>query len=305
MTNERKTHTFLTLTAAFLDAKEAEHVSPDTLAIYRRVLARFVTWAQANNVNAPGDVTAQHIRGYLRELHAAGLRPYTVHDYTRPVKTCFRFLYAEGLIETDPFARVAMPRLDKLQLPAFTTADARALLAACEDSRDPERDAALVLTLLDTGLRVSELCALTVGDVDAVTGTVTVKRGKGGKARTVYLGAHARRAVLRYLTERGDPDRGAPVFVSLASGLALTPDGVRNLLVRLGARAGVDHVHPHTFRRTFALWSLRAGMDLVRLAAIMGHSDLTVLRRYLALVEHDLRAAHSKHGAVDALLQAD
>ncbi|MBM3323618.1 site-specific integrase, partial [candidate division WOR-3 bacterium] len=71
---------------------------------------------------------------------------------------------------------------------------------------------------------------------------------------------------------------------------------------RLGQRAGVSHCTPHTFRRTFALESLRAGMNLVTLAAIMGHADLAMLRRYLALVEHDLADAHAQHGAVDAML---
>ena len=74
------------------------------------------------------------------------------------------------------------------------------------------------------------------------------------------------------------------------------------LLRRLGQAACVAHCHPHTFRRTFALWSLRAGMNIYALQRMMGHADLQILRRYLALIDDDLRQAHDKHGAVDHVL---
>ena len=78
--------------------------------------------------------------------------------------------------------------------------------------------------------------------------------------------------------------------------------GMQRLLYRLGERGGVDHCHPHTFRRTMALWSLRNGMNIFALQQIMGHSDLEVLRKYLALVGQDLEDAHREHGAVDHML---
>ncbi len=87
-----------------------------------------------------------------------------------------------------------------------------------------------------------------------------------------------------------------------ATGARYTVDGVQSMLARLGERAGVAHCHPHTFRRTFALWSLRAGMNIYALQRLMGHTDLTMLRRYLALVETDLAQAHREHGAVDSTL---
>ena len=74
------------------------------------------------------------------------------------------------------------------------------------------------------------------------------------------------------------------------------------MLERLGNRAGVEHCHPHTFRRTFALWSLRSGMSLYHLQRLMGHEDIAVLRQYLALVDTDLKSAHEKYGAVDCTL---
>ncbi len=197
--------------------------------------------------------------------------------------------------------RVKMPRLDNRILPAFTEADVKALLDACLSGRDK----AIVLFLLDTGLRASEFVALNLGDVDMASGAVMVRQGKGGKDRQVYLGAKTRQTLQRHLRRRRDAEpmgASSPLWASLTTGNRLRRAGLRQVLRRLGERSGVEHCHPHTFRRTFALWSLRAGMDIYSLQRLMGHSDLTMLRRYLALVEQDLQNAHRKHGPVDSNL---
>ena len=287
----------------FLTAKEAARCSARTLVAYRFALRRFSAWLRAQAVTDPATITPQHVRAYYAELGKSGLAAGSVHDYARPVRTWLRFLFAEGVIPADVMARVQMPKLDKAILPPFTPDEVRALLEACEDSVDPERDTALVLFLLDTGVRASELCALTVGDVATMTGAVTVRRGKGGKDRTCYIGAKARRALLRYLLARPTSAAAAPLFPSWLTDGHLTPNGLLLFCRRLGRRAGVADCHPHKFRRTFAIEALRAGMDLVRLAALMGHEDLAMLRRYLRLVEHDLEAAHREHGPVASMLK--
>lgn len=187
--------------------------------------------------------------------------------------------------------RRAIPKLPKKILPAFEAADVQRLLAACE------RDRALVL--LDTGLRAAELVALNGGNVNERSGAVTVREGK---RRIVYLGAQARRALLKHWRER-TPGAGAPVWASVTTGARLTESGLRQLLKRLGRRAGVPHCHPHTFRRTFALESLRGSMDIYTLARLMGHENIAVLKPYLALAERDLQAAHAKASPVDRLLK--
>lgn len=286
----------------FLTAKNAERCTAWTLRAYQRALARFVTWAYTQGIAGPRDVTPAHVRAYFVYLADLGLKSSSIHDYARPLKTWLRFLYAENVLPADPMQRVKMPRQDDTILPAFAAEDIRKLLDACKAGKDPERDTALVLALLDTGVRASELCALTVGDVDAKSGAVTVRQGKGRKDRVVYIGVRAQRAWLKYLLTRGYTAPTDPLFPSLNTGDKLTPNGLRQFCVRLGERADVQHCHPHTFRRTFAIESLRAGMNLFALQRLMGHSDLSILRKYLALVEHDLQAAHKAHGAVDRLL---
>ena len=282
----------------FLTSREATRLSPVTVNWYRGMLQPFLAFLEKQGITAPEAIAPSHIRAFLVSLQRQGVKDNTVHAYARAVRAFLNFLVEEGIIPESPMRKVKMPRLDRRILPAFSPDDVRRLLAAC----DNPRDTAIVLCLLDTGLRAAEFTALNVGDVDLRTGAVQVRRGKGGKGRVAFLGAKARKALLRYLLARGEAKPEEPLWLSETTGARLTAYGLRLLLRRLGKRADVEHCHPHTFRRTFALWSLRAGMNVYALQQIMGHSDLTILRRYLALVEQDLAEAHRKHGAVDNML---
>jgi site-specific recombinase XerD len=282
----------------FLTSREAMRLSPATLDWYGRMLRSFLAFLEKQGITAPEAIAPSHIRAFLVSLQRQGVKDNTVHAYARAVRAFLNFLVEEGIIPESPMRKVKMPRLDRRILPAFSPDDVRRLLAACE----APRDAAIVLCLLDTGLRAGEFVALNVADVDLKTGAVQVRRGKGGKGRVAFLGAKARKALLRYLLTRTEAKPEEPLWLSETTGARLTVHGLRLLLRRLGKRADVQHCHPHTFRRTFALWSLRAGMNVYALQQIMGHSDLSILRRYLALVEQDLAEAHKRHGAVDNML---
>ncbi len=283
---------------AFILDREAMRCTPQTLHAYRYALGGFLDFLKAQGVHAPQDITPAHIRAFFVSLGKRGLADTTVHLHARAVKTLCGWLLAEGMITNNPMERVSMPRLDKKILPAFSPDDVRKLLAACHSPRDT----AIVLCLLDSGCRASEFVALDVGDVDMRTGAVHVGQGKGRKDRVTFLGAKARRALLKYLATRKDARPEDPLWVSETTGERLTQNGLALLLRRLGKRAGVKDCSPHTFRRSFALWSLRAGMDVYSLQRLMGHSDLTVLQEYLALAQGDLEGAHRQHGAVDNML---
>ena len=151
------------------------------------------------------------------------------------------------------------------------------------------RDRAIIRVLVDTGIRASELCASRVGDL--VGARLFVRHGKGDKARPVFIGDVTRRAVTGYLSQRDVGQERTFVRVARDRRRAARHRATRDLQ-RLGKRAGVV-VACHGLRRTFAVESLRAGCDLVRVARYMGHSDLTMLERhYLPLLEDDLAAAH-------------
>lgn len=283
--------------ATFMVDREARQYTAKTLTYYRERLGDFFAYCDQAHITKLEQVTAAAIRGYLVSLQRRSLAPHTVHGAARAIRTFVRFCAEDGLINAAP--AFAMPKLPKTILPAFEPADVARLLDACT----AERDKLIVLVLLDTGLRSSELLALDGADMDERNGAVLVREGKGQKQRTVYLGARTRRELTRYWHKMGKPAAKAPVWTNTNTGERLTHSGLRQVLLRLGRDARVDHCHPHTFRRTFALWSLRGGMDVHTLAALMGHADIHVLKQYLALTGMDLQRAHREAGPVDKMLR--
>jgi integrase/recombinase XerD len=165
-------------------------------------------------------------------------------------------------------------------------------------------DTALILVLLDTGIRASELCALKIEDVDLATGRVEIRHGveggaKGGKGRTIYLGKASRRALWRYPASRDDGQAGeAPLFVT-SSGRLMRPSILRHLLTRLGDKAGVFKAYPHKFRHAFAITYLRSGGDVFTLQQILGHSSLDTVRLYARIAQSDVAQAHRRASPVD------
>jgi site-specific recombinase XerD len=308
MTDTRKTTTKApqntTLVQAlelFLLDRRARGLASSTLEFYQDRLRPFLAYLQDQGIVTLDDLTAAHIRAYLVTLQARPLSAYSQHAAARSIRALLNFCILEELLEQSPMRKVRMPKLPQEILPAFTATEIRALLAACNDSDFPERDHAMVLALLDTGCRAKEFVALNVGDVDARTGAVTVHQGKGAKDRTTALGSQARRALRKYLALREDAQPTDPLWLN-RDGLRLKAGGLREVMVRLGARADVK-CYPHKFRRTCAVTMYRSGARLTEIAQLLGHSNLQVLQRYLALHAGDAQAAHVAHGAVNNLLK--
>lgn len=269
-----------------------------TITTYRDRLEPLIRWCEAQCVHLLTDITPSTLRSYLVHLQDRNLADHTINGVARATKTFFNFCVREGLLTESPMNKVSMPKIGKHILPALTVEDAQKLLKACEN----ERDEAIILFLLDTGVRATEFINLNGGDIDIKIGAVVVRQGKGRKDRTVYMGAKARKQLLRYYMHRGEPKEKDPVWLSEKNRERLTTSGLRQLLERLGTKAAVKDCSPHTFRRTFALWSLRNGMSIYHLQRLMGHADITVLRQYLDLVQSDLKNAHDQHGSVDGML---
>ncbi|MFV2044743.1 MAG: tyrosine-type recombinase/integrase, partial [Anaerolineales bacterium] len=148
-----------------------------------------------------------------------------------------RFAYEEDWIE-EPVT-VRMPRLEQKRMEVLSREDVKRVLSVCGT-----RDRALVMTLIDSGLRRGETLGLDWDDVDLRTGAIHVRRGKGGKARVTYIGAKTRRALLRW----GGGQRSSAIF-------PLTPSGATTLMARISRKSGV-HITFHKCRRTFATWAL-------------------------------------------------
>ncbi|HRX02708.1 MAG: tyrosine-type recombinase/integrase [Caldilinea sp.] len=281
----------------YLDC-QSRRLTASTLRFYRVTLNLVFKWLRSEGVDRLDQVTAHHVRKFLHQRQEAGLSTYTQHKYARALRAFFNFCVREELLAKSPMATVTMPRVEKLIPTSFTHDEAQEIIKAC----DTERDRAMILVMLDTGVRSAELLSLDVGDVDAKAGEILVRHGKGQKQRTVFIGLKARKQVMKYLAQRDEYRAKSPLWVSETTGERLTRSGLVHLMVRLRNRTGIAHIQAHTFRRTFALWSLRSGMSIYHLQRLMGHEDITVLRRYVALADTDLEDAHRKHGPVDSML---
>ena len=153
--------------------------------------------------------------------------------------------------------------------------------------------------MADSGLRRAEVIALNWGEVDMMTGLVTVKRGKGGKARSTVVGATARRVLLAYRKTLKDVGENSPLFQSRGN-VRFTGSGLLRIFTRLSKQIGI-HVTPHAMRRTFVILSLRADMDVLHLKAMLGHSSLEMVQHYAQMVDDDLLREHKAHSPIDNL----
>lgn len=286
--------------AAFLVDRQAQRLSPRTITFYRQELGYFAKYLRSVEIHSAQQVTPDHIRQWLLKLGETR-NPGGLHCNYRPVKTFLRWAWAEYELDgACPIQRVKPPKLPNELLEPVTMETLSALLSVCGTDLLDLRNRAMLLFLLDTGVRAGELCGLSFGDANMAAGSAMVKKGKGGKSRIVYFGSQTRRAMLRYLRKRGHAEEGEPLFES-ASGGHFTPAGLRTLVRRISARAGVAPPSLHSFRRAFALMSLRNGADVYSLQRLMGHAGLTVLRRYLAQTEEDLQAVHARSSPADHL----
>ncbi len=289
--------------------------STRTINARRDMLIKFSWWLRREGIPERLEaVTPESVRFFLAYLRQPGdtsrwdgvalnaarpARPATVDTYYRCLRAFFNFGVKEGLLDETPLRKVSGPRIPRDQVQPFTQQQAQALVDAAKRSNEATRNTALVMVLLDTGLRVSELCSLSVGDVETGSGELTVT-GKGGKRRRVYLSAKTRRILWKYTEqERPMANDDEPLFLARrgrASDAGLTPNGVHKLFVRLGKSASLRDVRcsPHTARHYFAITMLRNGANLFELQQLMGHEDLTVLRRYVALAQADLALVHRK-----------
>lgn len=281
-----------------LEAQSRRHTG-ETLRFYRGRLGQFVRWCDTQQIVYLDDLTPHVLRAFLIYIDARGVSSAYHHSHARALRAFCNYCVRDDLLPVSPFARVQMPRLEKKTPAAIPAEHIRHILRACRY----ERDRAIVLMLLDSGVRASELCNLDMGDVDLESGAVRVRNGKGRKERVTYIGATTRRQVHRYLMREreGQPAPSAPLFIrQSAHGGRIAYDGLKQLFRRLSDASGVSF-SAHAFRRTFAINSLRNGMNIYVLAQLMGHADISVLRAYLEILDDDLRTAHERAGVVDNL----
>lgn len=275
---------------------ESRQFTARTIIYYRTTLHPFFVWLAGQEVTDLAAVTPAHIRTYLIHLRDRKLASATQFSHAKGLKAFFHFCVREELLPKTPFDKVKMPKVDQ-KLPSILGDDQiEKLRRGCKTARET----ALLLTMLDTGLRVAEVTRLNWRDIELETGRVMIFRGKQRKDRVAFAGAQTRKALLKWRIRSPRTTPESPVFVSEHGGTRLTVVGLQQVLRRLGRRVEV-RVTPHMLRRSFATRSLRAGMDIYTLAAVMGHASIDTLKHYLRIEEADIRQASAKFGVVDGI----
>lgn len=285
---------------AFLIDRQSLNVTSGTMRFYHDKIKLLVDYAKSREIACVSDFTPTNIREYLIAL-SANHNPGGVHMAYRCLKTFLNWFgrEAEPANWSNPIRNIKAPKLNVKPLDPVDFATIEKLIKVCDKSQyHGARDYAIFLCLLDTGIRASEFCALNVNDVDVISGDVLIRNGKGGKPRLVVIGKRARKALRLYLRFRHDDD---PALWVSDDGCRLTYWGLNLILKRRSKLAHVKKPGLHDFRRAFALSCLRSGMDVYSLQKLMGHADLSVLHRYLAQNDEDLRIAHHKFSPVDRL----
>jgi len=232
----------------------------------------------------------------------APMRPVSVQSYYRVLRTFCNWLVEEEYATVSPMAKVKPPVARPDQIEPLTPHQIGQLVAGAKASEYPLRNVAIIYLILDTGLRVSELCGLTAGDIDLDNWSLRVM-GKGNKARTVYAGSRAsQRALGDYLRLQERDGRDA-LFQSERGGGHLTPMGVYHIVQDCGKLGGVAGVGPHDLRHTFAFNFIRGGGSEFTLQTMLGHTSLSMTRKYVNLAGADLSAQARAVGALDGVLR--
>jgi integrase/recombinase XerC/integrase/recombinase XerD len=284
-----------------------EGKSPQTLRGYTDTLRRF--WRALAEDEAPVEaaaIRAEHIYAYLgRYTH---LTLETRHRYFREVRCFFNWTVEAGHLPESPCRGIRAVRVPERIIQPFSVGDVALLLRYCDvTTAVGARDRAIVLTLLDCGLRCSELAQLTLSDVSFDTRRLRILHAKGNKQRVVSFADRCAEALIAYVQFRGEQE--GPLFVAghgskcLRAEKPLKSNGVKHMLRRLAAQAGVTKVHAHRFRHTFATWAIQNEARELDVQYLLGHSTADMVRRYSSSYRSEQAAArHASFSPADRML---
>lgn len=264
---------------AYLETER--NVSPHTVQAYRSDLAQMLSFVQrekGENASAP-DVDHLLLRRYLAHLSKT-TKKSSIGRKLAAVRSFFRHLLRRGAINKNPAELVATPKKEQ-RLPFHLDIDqATSLMEATEEGQKHAlRDRAILELLYSSGLRVSELTGLTIGEIDLSGGMVRVM-GKGGKERIVPVGSRATEALRAYLARRDNTGHKEPLFLNTRGGCINRRSVARIVDAHVLRIAAFKKISPHTLRHTFATHLLEGGADLRAIQELLGHASLSTTQKY-------------------------
>ena len=283
----------------FLESLRQRNASANTVLAYSKDLAQFSAFAGPAELRS---IDHTRIRAFLAHLYERALSKTSVARSLAALRSWFRWMAREGMVEQNPAALVSTPRLPK-QLPRVPTIEEmNSVLDAptAEEAAFPERDRLILELLYGCGLRNSELVGLDLNHVSWPNEAILV-HGKGKKQRYVPFGGSANEAMERYMPARqkllAERKRTTPALLVNRLGSRLTTRSVGRIVKRIAVAQGLSpEVHPHTLRHAFGTHMLEEGADLRAIQEMLGHERLATTQRYTQLsVKHMLEVYDRTH----------
>ena len=265
-------------------------------------------------------ITPDHWQRYFHHLYTdykptrfsgdtSPLAPASIDNHWKTIRGFYN--WASKILSIQrPDLGLDRPKYSSPQIIPFTQDEVKRLLDACQFTQvvkqsgrtynikrpNADRDRAIIMILLDTGIRLGELLRLKLGDINLENGEIYIRPYRDGiksKSRVVFLGLRARQAVWKYIAKQQAMNDPADPLIILKGA------SIRILITRIGENAGVPNAHPHRFRHTMAITYLRNGGDVFTLQRLLGHATLDMTMRYLAIAKMDIAKAHRYASPVD------
>ena len=298
---------------SFLLSCKVEGKSYGTIECYSDKLKGFLWYA--TNYHWPDDVKAistDHLRQFLAYLRETphrfnstcprAMKPInstTVQKYYRALSALFNWSVSEGILETNSLVRIKVPRAEKKVVNALSSIEVNQIIGALGNTFDGIRNKAIILILVDCGLRLGELLNIKVCDINMEQQLMKVD-GKTGE-RVVRYGKTTAKALGSYLKIRSKVNGHNDYLWLTDKGITLKDSSVETLFIKLRNKTGI-HVHPHLLRHTFATLWLKNGGDSLMLQRLLGHTTLMMTNRYCQAVGcYDAVEAHKKYSPIDCL----
>ena len=296
--------TFQQATQGYLLAAGARHLSVHTIKDYINTFTKFERFIGADK---PFDeISRKEVEAFFAAQTQVTNK--TLLNYHTGLSSLWTWAVREYVTREHVIRSVTPPKPEQRDIVPYSLVEVRAMLAVVGRDENGQivekrmkasgdRNKAILLMLLDTGMRASELCDLKISGLDNHNRRVRVM-GKGSKERTIPFSPRTGQTLWRYLTSRPDARANDPLIATMDEH-ELNRSRLQKILESIGKRAGVSGVHPHRFRHTFAIQYLRNGGDPYTLQALLGHSSLDMVKNYLRIAQIDIDTAHRRASPVD------
>ena len=286
-------HDFLTM------LRVERNVSDHTMDAYKRDINQYLMYLGDLDLQNLSDVKSTHVRGYIRVLNDGGMAPASISRIISSIRTYYRFLSSENILNENPVLLINNPKLPK-KLPDVLSEKEISLIinAIQESSQFYQRDKAIIEMLYSCGIRVTELCNLEMSNLFIDEDLIRVM-GKGNKERLLPLGARSKKYVNEYIKHSRNShikkSGSSFVFVS-RNGNQLTRAMINIILNKWTQVSGLKKsVSPHKLRHSFATHLLEGGADLRFVQALLGHSDISTTQIYTHIDKHYLKEVYKIH----------